>query len=145
MLTSAGEWLSLVIRPQNGILHCYEHPQNVVWVPGSNTYDCSRMTAQNELTFPLNGLKLREYVPLRDIAAKSPDLVTHIWSKPFNQLPGEIQNNAGLWIPGENTAWPAGRGGDFYGGYYVYGYDYVIWASRGVRQSQKNSSGNRGP
>lgn len=123
---SYGEWFDLVLKPENGVLHFYEQPRNVVRIP--NDYDCSKMTFALEKQFPLNGLPLKTYVSIKDVAPKSPQLVTYLWSRPFEKLPSEIQNNAGLWIP--DHARPVGRDG--YGGCDVDG-SCDEGASRGVR------------
>ena len=120
-----GEWFDLVFKPKNGVLHCYEQPRNVVCIP--NDYDCSKMIFDQEKKFPLNGLPLKTYIPIKDVAKKSHQIVTYIWSRPFEKLPSEIQNNANLWIP--DSARPVGR--DDYGIFNVSGNYY--WASRGVR------------
>ncbi len=139
MLKSYGEWLSLVFKREGNTLHCYEHPEKIVWV---DKYDFSQMTFTSDKTFPVKGLKSEDYISIKDVAKKSPDLVTYLWSRPFDKLPDEIQKNAGILIPAENTAWPVGR--DYVSRYYVSGYSYD-WASRGVRSaSAKISTRNKG-
>ena len=127
---SYGEWLDIVLKPENGMLHCYEQPRKVIHIP--DDYDCSKMIFAREKQFPLNGLPLKTYVSIKDVASKSPLLVTYLWSRPFKNLPSEIQNNAGLWIP--DHARPVGRGGYDY--YYVVAYGYGR-ASRGVVDGKK--------
>lgn len=135
MFKSYGEWFDLVIKPENNTLHCYEHPRNVIPITGD--YDCSKMTFSNEKQFPLNGLPLKTYIPIKDIAKKSPQMIIYVWSRPFEKLPSEIQKNAGLWIP--DHAQPVGRG---YYGYYVIAY-YYVGASRGVVVEQKIFNENK--
>lgn len=124
-----GEWCDLVTKPENGLLHCYEHPRIVVWV--QDAYDCSKMIFAREKQFPLNGLPLKEYVSIKDVAKRSPLLVQYFYSRLFDKLPSEIQNNASLYL--HNQAWPVGRGNC---DYYVYAYYYFNWASRGVDEQK---------
>ncbi len=137
MLSSYGEWLSLVFKREGNILHCYEDPENVIRT--GNTYDCSGMTFRRETPFQIKGLKSEDYIPIKTVNKKSPALVSYLWNKPFAQLPGEIQKNAGIWVPADGAAWPVGRD-NFSSGYYVNGYSCSIRASRGVRSSSAKKS-----
>jgi len=130
---SYGEWLDIVLKPENGMLHCYEQPRKVIHIP--DDYDCSKMIFAREKQFPLNGLPLKTYVSIKDVASKSPRLVTYVWSRPFENLPSEIQNNAGLWIP--DHARPVGRG-NFGINYNFYAFNFNYGASRGVVDGKKN-------
>lgn len=129
---SYGEWLDLAIKPENKMLNCYEHPRNVILIPGD--YDCSKMTFTRLKQFPLNGMPLGTYIPIKDIAKKSPQIVTYFWSRPFEKLPIELQNYARLLIP-EKTR-PVGR--DNFDGFNVNG-NFNYRASRGLVE-QKNGS-----
>lgn len=131
MCARYGEWCDLVTKPENGTLYCYEHPRIVVWV--QDAYDCSKMIFAREKQFPLNGLPLKQYISIKDVAKRSPLLVQYFWSRLLDELPSEVQNNASLWL--HDKAWPVGRG-SYGNGYDVNAYDYYGRASRGVDEQK---------
>lgn len=128
MLNSYGEWFSLAMRYQNNILHCYIDP--------SFEYDrkCMRYNLKNyssERFFSLPYLDKYSFI-IKEVNVLNPSLVEFLWSRPFDQLPLDIRNNAYLYLLDDEHIWPVGRS---YGSY-RYGvncYDFVNWASRGVR------------
>ncbi len=139
MFAGFGEWFSMAFKRVGNTLHCYEHPENLVWT--GSRYDASRMTSACEKTFSLkkgflhSALPSRKFIPLNGMALVCPDLVQYLWSREFSKLPSAINATAGLWIPEEGIVWPVGRR-DVYG---VDGCNYVDWASRGVVAAQKIS------
>ncbi len=145
MLVSFGEWLSMAFKRVGNTLHCYEHPENIMWT-GSG-YDASRMTSAGEKTFSLkkgfihSALPSRKFIPLNDVASVCPELVQYLWSREMSQLPSDIKTRAGLWLHEEGIVWPVGR---HVFNCVVYGYDFDYRASRGVVAAQKISSGSGG-
>jgi len=119
-------------------LHCYEHPENLVWT-GSG-YDDSHMTSAGGKTFSLkkgflhSALPSRKFIPLNDVASVCPELIQYLWSRELSQLPSDIKIGAGLWLPEDGIVWPVGRLGNSYD---VDGYSYDVRASRGVVAAQK--------
>lgn len=129
MILSYGEWFDLVMKCENGVLHCYEHPRNVIRL--SNSYDCSQMTFTQDKNFSLNGLPPQNYILIKDVAKKNPELIKYLYTRQIEKLPSEIQNNVYLWLP--ESARPVGRSSvnyDVDGG-------SSYWASRGVRPAKK--------
>jgi hypothetical protein len=142
MLVSYGEWLSLAVRPVQGVLHCYFDPENLVGNGAVYAVQGSVLKHAGEQVFPIKGLPLQSWVPLKDVALVSPVLVETLWSRPYAKLPGEIQKNAKLYLPQEGVAWPVGRG--YFYGFDVVGCSFNSRASRGVVVGAKNSIGSEG-
>ena len=133
LLKSYGEWLSESMQTDvRKVLTTVEDP-NLVFRDGN--YVIRRGGGQRR-TYDVSKLGLGELLPLRDVNRKVPKLVVDTYGRPFNRLPSEIRNNAGLVLP--RVEWgvrPVGRG-DYR--YVVNASFNYIWASRGVVPAPKN-------
>ena len=127
MLSGYGEWLSLAIKYQNNLLHCYVDPE-LEFNKKQNKYTLKN--CNSEMLFPMSELEEHSYIQIKELHAKNPEFVEFIWSRSFDKLPLEIQKNAGLYLYTAELVWPVGRDGYDYG-YGIYG-GYVNGASRGV-------------
>ena len=137
MLSGYGEWLSLAMKYQNNLLHCYIDPIFEIVDDGYNLKNCFSERIFSFLSLDKHSFNIKE------INALNPSFVEFLWSRSFDKLPLEIRNNAYLYLPDTEHIWPAGRG-IFNVRYYVYSCDYVR-SSRGVRPivGKNFSSGNK--
>ena len=128
MLSGYGEWLSLAIKYQNNLLHCYIDPE-LEFDSILNQYNLKSF--YSERLFPISELDEKTYFSIKELHAKNPEFVEFIWSRPFHDLPLEIRENGGFFVRRDENVWPAGRGD------YNYWYDvscvFNYWASHGVR------------
>ncbi len=146
MLESYGEWMSMAVKIENRVIHLYRDPVGLVW-NGSDYAVNGTLASTEERTFPLAktvptkgrfkktkalALKAEEYNPLSEISKIAPDFIEYLWSKPYAQLPSDIQKNGGFYLPPEGIIRPVGRGLlDSWSN--LFGY-YVIRASRGAKK-----------
>ena len=127
MLSGCGEWLSLAMKYQNNLLHCYVDPE-LEFNQKQNKYTLKN--CNSEMLFPMSELEEHSYIQIKELHAKNPEFVEFIWSRSFDKLPLEIQKNASLYLYTAELVWPVGR--DYYiNGYYISSYCNCR-ASRGV-------------
>ncbi len=84
--------------------------------------------------FDISDLALGSYYYYKKIYEQHDDLVAYFTSRSFEQLPEEIKENGGIYMPKPDNVWPVGRG--YYCRFYVDCSNYG--ASRGVRARSKN-------
>ncbi|MBI5064741.1 hypothetical protein HZA97_00765 [Candidatus Woesearchaeota archaeon] len=83
--------------------------------------------------FTTRGIILGNYNNLKNIHEQNSSLVEYLFTKPFAQLPVQIQKEGGLWTT--HVLWPVARG--FFNPFYIYGIEYRM-ASRGVRKKKED-------
>ena len=128
MLSGYGEWLSLAMKYQNNLLHCYIDP-DFEYDRKCNQYNLK--SSSFETVFAIHSLEEKTYFTIKELHAKNSEFVEFIWSRSFKDLPFQIRESAGLYVWGEENVWPAGRGDC--SGWYVVNCCYCVnWASRGV-------------
>ena len=129
--TGEGEWLSAAMERTSGKLTVYLDPEGLIWDGGKYVKQNFRSGAQKE--FSVQGISSLEWI---DLNLFSPDFVTWMYTRPFNQLPQQLQKGderAQVCLPpADGQMWPVGRS-DFNDGYNVYGVNFNFGASRGVR------------
>ena len=106
MLSGYGEWLSLAIKYQNNLLHCYIDPE-LEFDSILNQYNLKSF--HSERLFSFSELDEKIYFSLKELHAKNSEFVEFIWSRSFDKLPLEIQKNAGLYLYTAELVWPVGR------------------------------------
>ena len=131
MLFSYGEWLSLAGKRESDTkLHLYNDPDgtlnNYEFIPQNFKY-------LEEKIFTIDkDIQSGTYV---DLDRFPNDLVTFLYSRPFDKLPDVIKSGnrrAQLWLPKQGIIRPFGRGDDF-DYFYLYA-SYSNGASRGVSE-----------
>jgi len=132
----AGEWLDVVYRRVGSEPQRVEYPKNVVWSREEERYDCSRVVGDVRV-YAREGMA-QGLGDLQSIALADSQLVTDVFSVPFEELPSELKWGA-LLMPGRHAPWPVARGG--------FGYDVVggcngcnDGASRAVRARKIGNS-----
>jgi len=136
MLASYGEWLSMACQRKKDKIIFYSDPENLKWDGSKYAADGRKLICSDENEFPL----------AKDVSASSligldkfdDGLVQFLYSRPFAQLPKEMQDGskkARLYLPPKNTLWPLGRG--VHDGYSVCGFGYSYGASRWVAVRKK--------
>ena len=131
MLFSYGEWLSLAGKRKSGTkLHLYNDPDgtlnNYEFIPQNFKY-------LEEKIFTIDkDIQSGTYV---DLDRFPNDLVTFLYSRPFDKLPDVIKSGnrrAQLWLPKQGIIRPFGRGDDFCN--FNLNANYDDRASRGVSE-----------
>jgi len=146
MLTSFGEFFCQAIETKRkGILNqkstatIYELVTALPRNAEDNGYDKTGLVSGAKKEFDVTSLKLEGYTSYKNIHDKHDDLIKYLTSKSFAELPEEIQESGGIYLPQPGAVWPVGR--------VSFGsrYDICIFnrASRGVRRA-KNFAGNKG-
>ena len=135
MLTSHGEWLDISWETQGNKLIVCTHPRGLTLE--NSEYIKKGFAYDQQKEFNITGKKSEEWLPLEDF---DQDFTTFHYSRPFDQLPTQIQQNTSIYLPPEGQIWPAGRGGGSNRFYCYYSGD---GASRGVR-APKISTRNKG-
>ncbi len=147
MLESYGEWTSMAIKVEGEVIRTYQDPEELFW--NGNDYGVTTLRSSEEKGFLRTAtvpqkrvltktrrvaLKPDSYHALPVLHQVAPALVEYLWSKPYDQLPQEIQKNGGLYLPPEGIIRPVGRGYRAATG--------TSWAATasGRRAGQKNSS-----
>ena len=128
MLYGSGEWLSLAMKYQNGILHCYSDP-SLKYDRKRNLYNLKSYSS--ETVFAISSLDEKNYLTIKELHVKNPEFVEFIWSRSFNDLPLQIRENGGFFVRRDENVWPAGRGDCNY--WYDVSCVFNYWASHGVR------------
>jgi len=137
MFKSYGEWLSLAFERQGDILIAHLDPEGLVWT--GSAYAKQNFKSSSEKQFGIHGKESDKWIPLKEF---DDALVQHIYTRPFKELPKELQEGdryARIALPADRTVWPVGR----VSVWYVIDVYIINWASRGVRRA-KNFAGNRG-
>ena len=128
MLSSYGEWLSLVFERDGNNLVCYLDPEGLVWKDGRYVKDANFKFVEKKV-FDIAGKSSDRWIDLREFGD---DFVRFLYGRSFSDLPVQMWEGAlraQVYLPPDKTAWPVGRG---YGiRFDVYGFGYDIGASRG--------------
>ncbi len=141
MLKYCGEWFNMAAEREKDVLILSNDPKNLRWGTKYDRYfvdgETIQCTGQREFRIDRMGnLPRREwYVAyLKDVPE---DLVTFLYSKPFDQLPEAMQVVGNRWtqlyLPPEDVIIPVGRGGFGWSDVYFGG----SRASRGVRRASE--------
>ena len=125
ILQSYGEWLSAAVECSGDDLTVYLDPNGLLW-KNDSYHKGKRFTSTKTVHFAITGIPREQWVPLTQFDVK---LVTFFYSKPYGQLPKEIQDNAQIWLPVDGAIRPVGRG---YFSWYDVDSNVDYWASRGV-------------
>jgi len=132
MFKSYGEWLSMAFERQEDILIAHLDPEGLVW--NGSAYSKQNFKSSDEKQFDIAGKDSDKWIPLKEF---DDTLVQHVYTKPFKELPKEMQEGdryARIALPADGTIWPVGRVG-FVGRYCIDLY-YYGRASRGVRRAK---------
>ncbi len=132
--TNYGEWLSCAFERQGDKLIAYLDPEGLVWK--NDKYVKQDFKFADKQEFSIAGKASNVWIPLQEIDT---NLVTFLYTRPFKDLPEELQKGnrkANIAFPADGAAWPVGRvSNDWYNVIYCnYG------ASRGVRPSRAKKS-----
>ncbi len=127
MLDSYGEWLSVAMERHGDTITVYTDPEGLVW-NGSSKYVKQDFKSSSKQDFSVSGIPSQIYVDLNRFGN---DLVEFFYTRPFNDLPQQIQKYTMLQLPPDGQIWPAGR--DVFSDYGLDCFDYDGRASRGVR------------
>lgn len=123
ILTGYEEWLNLAFERKGAVLVAYLDPEGLVW--RKDKYKKDNFTFAEKREFTIGAVESCKWLKLQNFPTT---LVEYLYTRPFDKLPKDIQDNGVLYLPSEKTLWPVGRGD--YGFGVGASYD---WASRGVR------------
>jgi hypothetical protein len=142
MLAGAGEFFCQAIETAQGekggtLLYFYER---VTALPRSaaidNSYDKSGLKNNRVSVYDVN-LEPDRFYSFKDIYSRHAVcdlLIKYLTSRSFNDLPEEIKEKGGIYLPAPGKIWPVGRDG--FGEFGIYDCSNG-GASRGVRRAQK--------
>ena len=136
MLASYGEWNDTALYRQLGVVFRANGIQGLIWNADANAYDARDMMVDDVQLYAARNLEAG-WNPLKKVAKTAPELVADLYSRPFDNLPRQMRENAGLYLPPEDVVRPVGRGG--YGG--GVGVDYgagTVCSVRAARGAKKN-------
>ncbi|MDP3640698.1 MAG: hypothetical protein Q8R53_05900 [Nanoarchaeota archaeon] len=109
MLASCGEWLSAAAQRKGDTLTVYFDPQGLVW-DGSRYIERNFLFSEKRDFSLAAGILSNQFV---DLSRFSPELVTALYSRLFQQLPQpfrEGNRRAQVYLPPDNQIRPVGRG-----------------------------------
>jgi hypothetical protein len=133
MFTGIGEYFCQASETKRSsgktVLHVYENVIVLPWDASTFAYNSLGLRSYFVRDFDITGLKLEDWNSLESICAKHDDLIAYLFSRPFKDLPPQIQQGGNLWISPGGVS-PIGRG--FESAFNISSY-VASKASRGVR------------
>ncbi len=136
MSTHMGEWTCNLIETRQDMIRIYHNNIGLTWNNENGTYSSPPESRAwvNCFAYERKNLEQSVFLSIDYVKDKVPLLIEHLYSRPYDDLPDSIKNNATIRIPPEGAIYPLARG--FMNANSIIHYDTGKNASRGCKKKE---------